>query len=58
MPQIHIAVIDAKNMKDTEFIGRQDPYVEIRTNSEVKRTSTKYEAGKNARSCVTVFFDD
>ena len=53
MPQIHITVIDAQNMKDTEIIGRQDPYVEIRTNSEIKRTTTKYEAGKNARIFIS-----
>ena len=54
MHTIIVNVIDATNMKDTEIIGKQDPYVEVKSNVEMKRTRVIYEAGKNASILILI----
>lgn len=48
MHNIIVTVLEASNMKETELLGRQDPYVEVRSNFEMKSTRVIFEAGKNA----------
>ena len=48
MAEFTVAVLDASGLKETELFGKQDPYVEIRTNQEKRCTSTRQNAGKNA----------
>ena len=52
MYSVIVNVVEANNMKETEVVGRQDPYVEVRTNSEVKCTSVRPNAGRNASTSI------
>ena len=48
MAEFTVVVLEATGLKETELVGKQDPYVEIRTNQERKCTSVRQNAGKNA----------
>ena len=47
MSYFTVNVLEATGLKETEVLGKQDPYVEIRTNSDRKYTSTHQNGGKN-----------
>lgn len=55
MHKIVVNVLDALSMKETEIMGKQDPYVEVRTNYESKSTVVRYDAGKNASICFRFY---
>lgn len=42
-----MCVLEAHDLKETEILGKQDPYVEIRTNQDKKCTSTHQNGGKH-----------
>ena len=42
-----VNVLEATGLKETEVLGKQDPYVEIRTNADRKYTATHQNGGKN-----------
>ena len=48
MVSIVITIMEATNLRETEFLGKQDPYVEIQTSDTVRATSVKQNAGRNA----------
>lgn len=48
MVSLVITVMEATNLRETEFLGKQDPYVEIRTDDAVRNTTVKQNAGTNA----------
>ena len=47
MAELTIILFDAHNLKETEILGKQDPYVEVRTNQQTKTSRTHNNAGKN-----------
>ena len=47
MPYFTVNILEASGLKETELLGKQDPYVEIRTNADRKFTSTHHNGGKN-----------
>ena len=47
MADLTIILFDAHNLKETEVFGKQDPYVEVRTNQQTKTSRTHNNAGKN-----------
>ena len=56
MYSIIVNIKEANNMKETEIVGKQDPYVEVKTNTEVKYTSVRQNAGKNASRKFSLYF--
>ena len=44
--ELKIHVIEAKLTRDTEYFGQMDPYVEIKTSVEKKRTVTHNDGGR------------
>lgn len=47
MADLTVILFDAHNLKETEILGKQDPYVEVRTNQQTKTSRTHNNAGKN-----------
>ena len=39
MPEVIITFVDASGLKETELLGRQDPFVVVRTDCDTKQTS-------------------
>ena len=60
MPQLLIQIIDAQNIADTEIIGKQDPYVVIRTDCDRQETFVCKDGGRNPHWNVekTVSYND
>ena len=50
MPEVIITFVDASGLKETELLGRQDPFVVVRTDCDNKQTSVHTNGGKNT-SC-------
>lgn len=44
--ELRIHVIEAKLTRDTEYFGQMDPYVEIKTSVEKKKTVTHNDGGR------------
>ena len=48
MPALNITVVNASDLRETEFLGnKQDPYVIIRSDCEDCKTATHMVGGKN-----------
>ena len=47
MADLTVILFDARNLKETEILGKQDPYVEVRTNQQTKTSRVHNNAGKN-----------
>lgn len=56
MYSLIVNIKEANNMKETEIVGKQDPYVEVKTNTDVKCTSVRQNAGKNASRKFSFYF--
>jgi Ca2+-dependent lipid-binding protein len=41
-----VKVLSADFLTDSDFIGKQDPYITFEFNKEIKRTKTHDNAGK------------
>lgn len=46
MTEFSVWVYEARDLKETEILGKQDPYVEIRSNQQKAYTRTDDNAGK------------
>ncbi|ETW02441.1 hypothetical protein H310_05954 [Aphanomyces invadans] len=49
MPELQVRVKAATNLRDVQFIGKQDPFCEVRLSGRVFRTRTHDNGGKNPR---------
>ena len=47
MAEFIVCILEAHDLKETELVGKQDPYVEIRTNQDRKYTAVHQNGGKN-----------
>ena len=47
MAELSVILFEARHLKDNELIGKQDPYVEIRTNLQMVTSRTHINGGKN-----------
>ena len=47
MSEFIVCILEAHDLKETELVGKQDPYVEIRTNQDRKCTAVHQNGGKN-----------
>ena len=47
MAEFIVCILEAHDLKETELVGKQDPYVEIRTNQDRKCTAVHQNGGKN-----------
>lgn len=48
MVTLTITILEATDLRETELLGKQDPYVEIKTDNETRNTTVKQNAGRNA----------
>ncbi|CAG8637658.1 2129_t:CDS:2 [Ambispora gerdemannii] len=56
--QLSVTVVEAKNLKDTDFFDKADPYIILSVDRQnKKRTKTKQDAGKNAAWNETFTFE-
>ena len=55
--ELKIHVIEAKLTRDTEYWGKMDPYVEIKTSVGTKRTATHQEGGRTPVWNEEITFD-
>ncbi|RHY08346.1 hypothetical protein DYB37_003780 [Aphanomyces astaci] len=57
MPELQVRVKGATNLRSVQFIGKQDPYCEVRLGGRVFRTRTHDNGGKNPRWEDTFVFN-
>lgn len=57
MPNLNVNVIDAKDLKDTQLLGKQDPYVEIRSDTQSRRTKVHNNGGINPGIPIRCLYD-
>lgn len=51
MPSLNITVINAFDLRETEFFGsRQDPYVIVRSDMDTRQTRVNMDGGRNPGS--------
>jgi len=55
--KLTITVIEVKDLKDTELIGKMDPYVKLECGKEHHKTKTMKHAGRNATFNQTFIFN-
>ena len=54
MPALNITIVNATDLRETEFLGnKQDPYVIIRSDCEECKTVTHMDGGKNPGPSAT-----
>lgn len=58
MPTLKVNVVDARDLKETQLLGRQDPYVEIRSDSQKRFTQTHNNGGRNPGISKTFIFNN
>lgn len=56
MAELSVILFEARNLKNNELIGKQDPYVEIRTNLQTMTSRTHLNGGKNPSIFLMVVF--
>lgn len=49
MPKLLVTVVNANDLKNTQLLGTQDPYVEIRSDIQRRYTQTHNNGGQNPR---------
>ena len=54
MPEVIVTFVDANGLKETEFLGTQDPFVVVRSDCDTKQTSVHSNGGKNPSCGVVV----
>lgn len=54
---IEVLVVAARNLKDTEILGKMDPFIQLRCDSQTKRSKTCYGGGKNPTFNDTITFN-
>ena len=47
MPTLYVNVINATDLKETQLVGRQDPFVEIRSDCQKRYTQYHNNGGRN-----------
>ena len=47
MPTLYINVINATDLNETQLLGRQDPFVEIRSDCQKRYTQYHNHGGRN-----------
>lgn len=47
MPTLYINVINATDLNETQLLGRQDPFVEIRSDCQKRYTQYHNNGGRN-----------
>eukprot|EP00937_MAST-01D_sp_MAST-1D-sp2_P005963 g5963.t1 len=47
-PTLHVRVVEARNLKNTQTFGKQDPYVHLRFRGQECRTKTHQDGGRQA----------
>ena len=57
MPKLIITVVNAENIKKTQLIGRQDPFVEIRSDMQRRYTQTHDNGDQNPCIMFKCLFD-
>lgn len=57
MPSVKVKVIEAVNIKNTQLLGKQDPYVEIRSRIDSHRTKVHNNGGTNPSIHIRCLFD-
>ena len=50
MPKLLVTVVNANDLKNTQLLGTQNPYVEIRSDLQRRYTQTHENGGQNPRS--------
>ena len=58
MPALSITIVNATDLRETEFFGsKQDPYVIIQTDCGTRKTTTHMDGGRNPSICFLLCLD-
>lgn len=58
MPALSITIVNATDLRETEFFGsKQDPYVIVQTDCDTRKTTTHMDGGRNPSICFLLCLD-